>query len=223
MLELFFLLDALTHAGVQTINLFCIYFAYARQTQANSNEARSAQVICNALKQFNINQTYVLHAHAVDTLHQLLDFKNIIDFEFFHAAAQEVDIIVAPDKGATDCAHEVGKKCNKEVIILEKKRPEHEKVIIESVNGNVSGKKILIVDDMISTGRTLLKAAQALKDAGAIQVSAAATHGLCDVQTYQELTNIFDKISVTNSTAQKNIPGIEVWDIKNFIKKYLQE
>ncbi len=223
MLELLFLLDALTHAGAQTINLFCVYFAYARQTQADSNEARSAQVICNVLKQFKINQTYILHAHAVDALHQLLDFTNIIDFEFFHAAAQEVDIIAAPDQGAADCARGLGKKCNKEVIVLEKKRPEHEMVVIESVSGSVAGKKILIVDDMISTGRTLLHAAQALKDAGAMQISAAATHGLCDMQTYHELMRFFENVSVTNSIARKNIPGIKIWDIRSFIHKVLQD
>ena len=223
MLELLFLLDALTHAGAQTINLFCVYFAYARQTQADSNEARSAQVICNTLKQFKINQTYILHAHAVDALHQLLEYKNIIDFEFFYAAAQEVDIIAAPDQGAADCARELGQKCNKEVIVLEKKRPEHEKVIIENVSGSVVGKKILIIDDMISTGRTLLHAAQALKDAGAMQISAAATHGLCDKKTYQELAKVFEKVSVTNSIAQENIPGVKIWDIRSFIKTCLQE
>jgi len=221
MLELFFLLNALTNAGTQTINVFFVYFAYARQVQADNNEACSAQVICDTLKQFAINRSYILHAHAADDLHTLLNFTNVIDFDFFSVAAQEVDIIVAPDKDAVECAQKIGLKYTKEVIALEKKRPGHEMVVIKSIDSRVAGKKILVVDDIISTGRTLLHAAQVLKEAGATQISAAVTHSLCNAQTYLALNTIFEKISVTNSITQKNISKTRVWDIADFISRII--
>ncbi len=222
LLELFFLLDALRRAGAQKINLFITYFGYARQIMPLSGEAGSAQFICHILNTFSINTFYIIHAHAALTLHSLLNFKNCIDLDFFCSAAKNYDVIAAPDKGAFEFAQQVAQACNKEIVFLHKVRPEHEKVRIESIDGTVSGKKVILIDDIISTGNTIIEACKALKQLGATEVAAAATHGIFTAGACEKLQESpLTKIYVTNTLDQCSRGKIEVYDISKFIETLL--
>lgn len=219
LLELFFSLDALTRLNVKKINLFFSYFGYARQAIAQPGEAVSAQLICDILKKFPIVKTYIMHAHAQEMLHTFLNFTDLIDLDFFCNVAKNYDVISAPDKGSYDFAQKVAKTCGKEVVSFKKVRPEHEKVKIEFVNGNVEGKNVLLVDDIISTGRTIIEASEALKNLGANTISAAATHGVLSTDAYERIENsILKKIYVTNTLDRKSKNKLEAVDISKFIE-----
>ena len=222
LLELCFLLDALERWQARSIRIFFSYFAYARQTRAASGEALSAHVISTLLTPYQVTHTHILHAHAAAELESFLPFTNEIDFDFFCTAAKDVDIIAAPDHGAAQFAQKVASKAHKDVIYLNKRRPEHEKVIIEMTNAEVNGKRILIVDDIISTGNTLMQAARQLRSAGATYIAAAATHGLCSTATYHALAQSFEAIHVTDSIAQKKREGVQVYPCANFIYNIMQ-
>lgn len=220
LIELFFLLDALERAGAH-INLCITYFGYARQVIAAPGEACSARIITDFLKNFTILQTYIIHPHTM-LLHDYLSFTAIRDIDFFCKQAQVYDAIAAPDKGAIALATEVAATCNKELIILNKVRPHHDKVEIEVVDGSVAGKKVLLVDDIISTGNTLAQAAMALKKREAIAVAAAATHGIFSSDSYQILEeSVLEKIVVTNTVAHNAQGKISIFDIGPFIQKIM--
>lgn len=219
LIELFFLLDALTRLGPTRINLFFPYFSYARQAVPQIGEAGSAQRICTILKQFPIGIVKILHVHAAPHMHSFLHFENVIDVDFFCHVAKEYDCIAAPDKGAAQFAQTIAHQCSKEVVFLQKIRPDHEYVKIESITGTVEGKKILLVDDIISTGRTMIEAAQALKNAGAIEVAAAATHGIFTNGASERFAqSIIKKIYVTNSLNDIQPDSIKTYDVSKFIE-----
>jgi ribose-phosphate pyrophosphokinase len=220
--ELFFLLDALLHAGAR-INLFISYFAYARQVDPTPSQAHSAQLIGSFFKQFDITRTLILHAHN-PLLHNFLTYRNTINFPFFTSIAQDYDAIVAPDQGASSWAADLAQVCNKELIILSKTRQDHEKVVIESITQDIAGKKLLIVDDIISTGRTLIEAAHVLHKMGATHIAAAATHGIFSTDADMLLEkSVITTITVTNSIAQKARGKIQIIDTSAFIHNMMEK
>jgi ribose-phosphate pyrophosphokinase len=223
-LTLFFLLDALTACHVKKVNLFFIYFAYARQSIALEGEARSAGFIAEILKRFPLNKIYILHAHAPYILQEFLSFNTLIPFDFFCFAAHEYDVIAAPDKGAFELAREIAQQCNKEAVFLQKTRPKHEEVTITSVNGTVAGKKVLLVDDIISTGRTLIESVRALVNLGAQEVAAAATHGIFAHDAYERLEqSMLKKIYVTNTFNISSVDKVTVYDISPYLESFFMK
>jgi ribose-phosphate pyrophosphokinase len=222
LLELFFLLDALQTAGAR-IHLFISYFSYARQVVTAQGQARSAQVISSFFSQFALKQIIILHAHD-SRVHDLLSYHDVYATNFFCNAAQGYDAIVAPDKGAYIWAQEIAKHCGKEIIALTKTRFD-EQVKIITVEGAVDGKRLLIVDDIVSTGYTLIEAAQVLKNAGATSVAAAVTHGVFSAGAVERLEkSILESITVTNSIKQPVRGGkTKVEDISAVICEIMQE
>jgi len=222
LMELFFLLDALQRSGA-SVNVCIIYFAYARQILASPGEAESAQVICNIFKNFDIKQLLIIHPHTL-LLQNYLSFKPIYDLDFFCEQARDYDAIAAPDEGAFAFAQKVAQTCNKTLIAITKTRHAQEAVKIISVDGHVPAKKILLVDDMISTGHTLVAAATELKKQGAHTISAAATHGLFAPGS-QELIeqSILKHVYVSNTVAQQSQGKITVVDISATLGKIMSE
>lgn len=216
-----FLLNALERSGA-TIKLFFSYFAYARQAIAAPQEACSACVISTMLNNFPLSQTFIIHPHTV-VLHDFLSFTSIIEYDFFCRYAASYDAIAAPDAGAAQFAHEVAQRCHKDLILLTKVRSGDKSVEIVGMDGSPAQKKILLVDDMISTGNTLVKAAHALEKQGAHSVSAAATHGVFapGARQFLEQSNL-EKIYVTNTIAQHSEGKIIVQDISPVIKSVMQ-
>lgn len=219
-LELFFLCDALSRAGAH-INALITYFAYARQVIAAPREASSTAVISTAIKNLNLEGLYIIHPHSV-LLHDFLQFTAIRNTDFFCELAADYDTIAAPDKGAHVLAQEIAEMSNKNLILLTKTRPEQEEVKIVSIDGQVTDKKILIVDDIISTGHTITCSAQALKKLGAKAVAAAVTHGIFSLDSYQLIEESpLEQVFVTNTIAQKEHCKITVVDISQFIQKIM--
>jgi len=164
-----------------------------------------------------------MHAHDSPILQTFLPFKNVIDMGFFCNIAKHYDIIAAPDKGAAEFAQKVSTVSGKEIIFLEKCRPTHETVLIKAIDGNALGKKVLLVDDIISTGHTIIEASKTLIELGALEVSAAATHGIFSQETIQRLNqSSLKKIYVTNTLKQSPINKINIVDISKFIELITQ-
>lgn len=201
LLELYLLLDALQRAGAY-VNLFFTYFGYARQDRAKPGESLSAEVLFSFLKTFRIEQTKIIHIHNAK-VRRFYDFEDIILLDFFLPLAENVDCIVAPDHGAAYLAKEIAHRAKKEFMVMKKIRNNHEKIKDIILEDGLTNKKILLVDDMIATGGTIIKAAQEARDHGAQEIKVAATHGIFSGDAYEKIaTSIIDQVFVTNSLEQ---------------------
>ena len=120
-------------------------------------------------------------------------------------------MIVAPDVGSAEMANSYAKRLGGDVAITSKSRERAGVVGEMKVIGEVSGKNVLLVDDMIDTAGTLCKAAGILRNKGALNVWACATHGLFSVDALEKLSaSCLDKVIVSDSIPQKSLGRIEV-------------
>lgn len=223
LLELFFILDALERGGAH-INLFITYFGYARQDRAEPGEALAASVICNFLKTFTLKKIFITHIHST-RIEKFLKFENVIPIDLFCTPAKESNRIAVPDQGAYDFARAISQTCGIEPIIATKMRPEQEMVEVVSLVDNIENKNVLIVDDIISTGTTLLSLGKALKSRGAKKIFAAATHGVFSDGALENIqqSDIIERVYVTNTLPQENRPSkIRVMNIVPFIEKVIE-
>ncbi len=223
LLQLFLLLNALQRADAK-INLFFTYFGYARQDVPLPNEASSAQVICTIFKTFSLHKIIIVHPHSL-LLHNFLTFEAVYPDDLICTIAENYDAIAAPDQGAYELVKKLASKCDLEAIFLTKIRPEQELVKILEYDGMVKAKRILIVDDMIATGNTIIEVAKTLKKLGATQVSVWATHGLFSGNAKHVIEkNGIAKIYVTDSLPQKNHSAkIEVVSIAPLIEQIIKQ
>ncbi len=214
-LELLFVLDALKRQNAD-IHLIITYFGYTRQDRINlPGEAVSAQVIANMLKGVKIT-AFDVHGE----LNKFLRFNNIIPVKQFLPFIPKDVVIVAPDEGAVQHANYWQKCLNSPVVFLKKSRPSHDVVEIHSIDGNVKGRDVLIIDDMISTGSTVIKAAEFLKKSGAKDIYVAATHGVFADNALSKLSKSpIKKIFVTDTLPQKRHRLVRVVSIKKLISQ----
>jgi ribose-phosphate pyrophosphokinase len=119
------------------------------------------------------------------------------------------DFILSPDKGAIDRASQVASLIGCEFSYLEKTRIDAHTIVHKAKDLDVAGKKVAIVDDMIATGGTICRAAEALRNQGATEVHAACSHGLFTGGAIARLLRYVDGVHATGSlsNAVDSIPG----------------
>jgi len=180
-LELFLLQDALKERGAERIITVVPYFGYSRQDKTfKEGEAISARAMARHIELYSdafigvdlhadsIRKWFeipALHLHATEPIAKYLKEKG-------------AEVVISPDKGGYERAKLVAEKIDVEFDYLEKTRLSGNMVVIKPKNLDVSGKKVAIVDDIISTGGTIAKAAEELRDQGASKIYAVCTHGL---------------------------------------------
>jgi ribose-phosphate pyrophosphokinase len=222
-LELLFLLDALHRQGA-VVSLFIAYFGYGRQDRIDAyGECLSIRVIADCLKLFPVKRTVVLHPHSLK-LREFLDHEGVVPADILKKAVSSIDVILAPDKGAESFARAIAKKYKRGVAVLEKKRISDTQVEVVAVHDHLKGKSVLIVDDMISTGGTLIKTTEELLRQGVKEVFAYATHGILCGDARKNIANSKLKaVYVTNSLPVEESEKIKVIDIAPVIQKWLKK
>lgn len=174
--HLFFLLSALGDAN--TITLIAPYFAFGR---SHSDRGR---IILKELQRWGVGRLVVFDFHNPKLFENVpLQVLNLSALDRFLNCFQKQQegqdfVIVSPDAGGRDRAQYVANKLNVPYLTLDKKRQSPSCVRMAQVTGDVRGKKCILIDDMVSTGETLLKAAELLQFNGAQSVEAFCTHGL---------------------------------------------
>ncbi|AGI47161.1 ribose-phosphate pyrophosphokinase [Thermoplasmatales archaeon BRNA1] len=181
LVEMFLLQDAVRRLGAKRIALVIPYFGYARQDKVfKLGEPESAKVMCKLLD-LNCDRIITIDIHKESVLDNfscphkdLKAAKAIADY----FSEKGIDIVISPDIGAAGRAKAVADYMGLPYDHLNKTRLSGTEVRIEPATADVKDKKVLIVDDMISTGGTIIAASNALKEAGAKGVSVACTHGM---------------------------------------------
>ena len=213
LVELLLLLDAARGLGADKITCVIPYFGYARQDRRfNPGEALSAKVMLRHLE-MEMDRLLTIDLHKPDVLEWFArapakDLKAAPAIGGYFAR-HGIDLVLGPDKGAAQRADEVAKVIGCESDHLEKTRLSGTEVKISPSHVGARDKTVLIVDDIISTGGTIVAATNELKRLGARKVYAACTHGLFTGGAVERLQGTCDMIVSTN-TLESEVSKISV-------------
>lgn len=212
-IELFLLQDAAMGLGVEKLIAVIPYFGYARQDKRfNPGEAVSARVMAQHI-QLNSSMVITVDIHTPSIL-EWFDRAEAIEVSAATSIGKYftgwgIDTVLAPDKGAAGRAEKVASIIGAEWDHLVKTRISGREVKVAPKKLDVSGKKVLIVDDIISTGGTIMAATSQLKQNGAEEVIAACTHGLFVGGALEKLKEVCDEVISTN-TIESEVSKISV-------------
>ena len=184
-MELLLLIDAAKRASAHRVTVVAPYFGYARQDRKDQPRvAIGAKLVANLIEAAGAERLLGMDFHT----HQIQGFFDIPVDHLYAAPVltqyfREKDlggelVVVAPDVGAAKMARGFARRLDASFAIIDKRRPAANVAEVLSVVGEVEGRTCIIVDDMIDTAGTLVTVVDALKDRGAADVYAAATHPL---------------------------------------------
>jgi ribose-phosphate pyrophosphokinase len=182
--DLFMLADACRRAGAARLTAVIPYFGYARQDRrATGRDPVGARLVADLLRTSAIERVVALDLHSA-ALEGFFPFplEHLSAIPILAQAASGVpaeSVIVAPDLGAVKLAERYARMLHMPIAVVNKTRVSGEEVEAKGIVGDVRGRPILIVDDMITTGGTIAAAVNVVKAAGAAsEVTVAASHGL---------------------------------------------
>ncbi|MEM2234661.1 MAG: ribose-phosphate diphosphokinase [Desulfurococcaceae archaeon] len=214
-------IDALRDLGAKEVIAVIPYMSYARQdARFNPGEAISIYTLAKMFKAVKIDHliTIDMHLHRISNPSDLFgaNFHNITGvrelakyFERTHDI--ENTVVIGPDEEAEQWAKVMSEELNGlEYAVLKKTRITAEKVVIETGGVNVAGKNVIIVDDIISTGGTIIEAVKALKELGAREIMVGAVHPLLIGNAYNRLLRLRLKDLVGTNTILSPISKVSV-------------
>jgi ribose-phosphate pyrophosphokinase len=224
-MELLIAIDALRRASAKRITAVIPYFGYARQDRKVAPRTPiSAKLVANLITSAGADRVLTLDLHAgqiqgffdipVDNLYASPVFIRHIVENF----NPENLVIVSPDVGGLVRARGIANKIHAELAIVDKRRPVAGISEVMNIIGDIEGKNCIIVDDMVDSGGTLCNAADALREKGAVSVSAYITHGVLSGKAFSKIANSqLKNLIITNSIepsldtlATKNIKIIDI-------------
>ena len=219
-LELLIMLDAAHRASAERITAVIPYFGYARQDRKDQPRVSiTAKLVANLIATAGADRVLTMDLHApqiqgffdipVDHL-----YSSTILSDHFKAMKVPELTVVSPDIGGITLARAYAKRLHAPLAIIDKRRPKHNEAEIMNIIGEVDGRNILIVDDIVDTAGTLCNAAAALKENGAREIYVACTHALFSGQAIERISEApITKIKVTDTVElaeEKQIDKIEV-------------
>lgn len=229
-IELLLLLDAAKRASVKRVTAVIPYFGYARQDRKDQPRVSiGSKLMANLLVQAGADRVLTMDLHAAQIqgffdipLDHLYASRAFID----HFTSNPIEnlVVVAPDVGSLKMARAYSKKLGASLAFIDKRRPKANQSEIMNLIGEVEGKNVLIVDDLIDTAGTLTNAAAALKERGALSIISICTHPILSGPAYQRIEDSpIDELLVTD-TVQLRQPSdkIKVLSIANIFAEAIQ-
>jgi len=229
-IELLLLLDAAKRASVKRVTAVIPYFGYARQDRKDQPRVSiGSKLMANLLVQAGADRILTMDLHAAQIqgffdipLDHLYASRAFID----HFTSNPIDnlVVVAPDVGSLKMARAYSKKLDATLAFIDKRRPKANESEIMNLIGEVEGKNVLIVDDLIDTAGTLTNAAAALKERGALSIKAICTHPILSGPAFQRIEDSpIDELLVTD-TVQLRQPSdkIQVLSVANIFAEAIQ-
>ncbi len=186
LMELLVMIDAAKLASAQRITAVLPWYPYSRQDKKSApREPITAKLVAELLQAAGVDRvlTMDLHAGQIQGFFTIpVDHMTALKLFAQHFRDRGIwgdgVVSVSPDPGRAKMARKFGEMLEGELAILNKTRPTHDVATVTEVIGRVKGKVAIMSDDMVVTGGTLIAGAAALKEAGASEVYACATHGL---------------------------------------------
>jgi ribose-phosphate pyrophosphokinase len=208
LMELLIMVDALKRASAERISAVIPYFGYARQDR-RPRSARvpiTAKVVANMLQAVGVSRVLTMDLHA----DQIQGFFDIPVDNIYASPVLLGDLrlknysdlmVVSPDVGGVVRARALAKQLGCDMAIIDKRRPKANVSEVMHVIGDIEGRNCVIMDDMIDTAGTLLKAAEVLKERGAKKVYAYCTHGVFSGPAIERIIKgeALDEVVITNT------------------------
>lgn len=232
-IELVLVADAARRAGALKITAVVPYFGYSRkEKQLRPGEPISAKVVADLITASGVSKIICLDLHA-DTI------VGFFDVPVIHLSAQEAlaerlqkeklknPIVVAPDTGGVKRARNFASILEAPLAVIEKHRhiDSRDKMEVLSISGEVSGATAILIDDIISTGSTIIGSVKALKAKGVKKIIVCATHGVFAGDALKNLSiSPIDKIFVTDSIKSGALsPKLEYVSVSGLVADCLME
>jgi ribose-phosphate pyrophosphokinase len=206
LMEVLLMIDALKRASAERITAVLPYYGYARQDRKDKPRMPiSARLIANLIQTAGADRVLTLDLHAAQ-IQGFFDvpvdhlFSAPVMLEYFDSIGRRDMTMVSPDAGGVERARAFAKHMNAPLAIIDKRRTDVNVAEVMHIIGDVEGQHCLIVDDLIDTAGTLVKAAEALLKHGALSVTACATHAVLSGPAMQRIEESqIQEVVVTNS------------------------
>jgi ribose-phosphate pyrophosphokinase len=228
LMELLIMVDACRRASARQITAVIPYYGYARADRKTAGrESITAKLVANLITEAGANRILAMDLHSAQ-------IQGYFDIPFDHvygspvildylASKQLSDIVVvSPDVGGVARARAFAKKLNDAPLaIIDKRRQAHNVAEVMNVIGDVRGKTAVLVDDMIDTGGTISEGAKILRQEGARQVYACATHAVFSPPAVERLSSgVFEEVIVTNTipvSSENRFKQLTVLSVANLL------
>jgi ribose-phosphate pyrophosphokinase len=207
LMELLIMVDALKRASARRITAVIPYFGYARQDRRprSMRVPISAKVVANLLETVGVERVLTMDLHA-DQIQGFFDipvdniYASPVLLSDLKSKAYPDLVVVSPDVGGVVRARALAKQLGSELAIIDKRRPKANVSEVMHVIGEIDGRNCVIMDDMIDTAGTLVKAAEVLKERGAKRVFAYCTHPILSGPALDRISaSQLDEVVVTNT------------------------
>lgn len=231
LMELLILIDALKRASAGRINAVIPYYGYARQDRkTKAREPITAKLVADLLTTAGADRVVTMDLHAgqiqgyfnipVDHLSALQKLSSY--FEDYVNDGEEY-VVVSPDLGGVTRTRKFANYLKLPIAIIEKVRPRPNENSVMNVIGDIKGKNVIMVDDIIDTGGTICKAAEVLRERGAKRIYGAATHGVLSDNAVDRIENsVLEEFVITdtiNQPASNLVNKIKIVPVGDLIAK----
>jgi ribose-phosphate pyrophosphokinase len=208
LMELLLMIDALKRASADRITAVLPYYGYARQDRKDKPRVPiSAKLIAKLLEKAGADRILALDLHAAQ-IQGFFDipvdhlFATPVMIEYLKPLQTAATIVVSPDAGGVERARALAKRMSLALAIIDKRRDDVNVAEVMHIIGEVQGRDCLIFDDLIDTAGTLVKGVEALLNAGARSVMAAATHAVLSPPSIERI----EKSRITEVVLTNSIP-----------------
>ncbi|MEN7550676.1 ribose-phosphate pyrophosphokinase [Rapidithrix thailandica] len=214
LMELLLMIDAAKRASAKTVSVIIPYFGYARQDRKDKPRvAIGAKLVANLLSAAGADRVVTSELHA-DQIQGFFDIPVVhlqtsgIFVEYLKGLQLDNYIFAAPDVGSVKRARRFAKYFNVEMVICDKHRSKANEIASMQVIGEVKGKHVVLVDDLIDTAGTMCRAAEALIEKGASSVRAICTHPVLSGPAYERIEDsVLQELVVTDTIPLQNSSG----------------
>ena len=230
-LELLLLIDAAKRASALNVNVIIPYFGYARQDRKDKPRvAIAAKLIANLISAAGADRIMTCDLHA-DQIQGFFDIPvdhldgNYIFVPYLKSLNLPNIMFASPDVGGIKRARSFAKFFNAELAVCDKYRKEANKIESMRLIGEVEGKDVILVDDLVDTAGTICKAAALLKEKGASSVRAVCTHAVLSGKAYENIQgSVLEEIVVSDTIPLKQqTPKIKVLSMSDLFAKAIRK
>ena len=196
LMELLIMIDAAKRSSASRVTAVIPYFGYARQDRKDQPRVSiTAKLVANLIEKAGADRVITMDLHAA----QIQGFFDIpvdhlygsaVFLKYFYDLQIPNLAVASPDVGGIKMARAYAKRLHADLIVIDKRRPKPNVAEVMNIIGEVKGKNVIIIDDLIDTAGTFVNAVTALKDKGALEVYGACTHPILSGEAIKRINDL---------------------------------